>query len=134
MNTRLDDLGKLILRIAVGGLILFHGLWKLQNGIGFVQDVVSRHNLPAFVAYGVYAGEILAPALVIIGLVSRPAALIIAFDMTVAILLGRSADITRTAAGGAWAIEVEMFFFLGALAVACLGAGRFALGMSSRWN
>ncbi|CAA6813055.1 MAG: Unknown protein, partial [uncultured Sulfurovum sp.] len=27
-----DDLGKLILRLMIGGLMLFHGVAKLQNG------------------------------------------------------------------------------------------------------
>jgi putative oxidoreductase len=29
-----DDLGKLLLRLAVGGLMLFHGLHKLFGGVG----------------------------------------------------------------------------------------------------
>ena len=29
-----DDFGKLLLRLAVGGLMLFHGLHKLFDGVG----------------------------------------------------------------------------------------------------
>jgi putative oxidoreductase len=134
MNTRLDDLGKLILRLTVGGLLLSHGLWKLRNGIGFVQEQVSQNGLPEVVAYGVYVGEILAPVLVIMGILTRPAGLIIAFDLAMAVLLARRGDIGTIGPGGAWAIEAEAFFALGGLAIACLGAGRFAVGMSGRWN
>ena len=95
-----DDLGKLILRICVAGLLLVHGLSKLQNGIGFVQNQVGEAGLPSFVAYGVYVGEIIAPVLVILGLFTRPAALIIAFDMVAAILLARRADIATIGPGG----------------------------------
>lgn len=133
-GTRLDDLGRLILRLGVGGMLLLHGIAKFRSGNGFVEQVVSENGLPSFVAYGVYVGEIVAPILVIVGLLSRPAGLIIAFDLFAAIMLARRADIGTVTPVGAWAIEVEMLFLVGGLAIACLGAGRFAFGMSSRWN
>lgn len=134
MGTRLDDLGRLILRLGVGGMLLLHGIAKFQSGNGFVERVVSENGLPSFVAYGAYVGEIIAPILVIVGLFSRPAGLIIAFDLLGAVMLARRADLGTTTPAGAWAIETEMLFLVGGLAIACLGAGRFAFGMSSRWN
>lgn len=128
MRSNLDDLGKLLLRIAVGGLLLLHGVYKVQNGIGFVTDSVVRNGLPAFFAYGVYLGEVVAPVLVLMGLLTRAAGLVIAFDMIGAIFLARSADIAATRPGGAWSIEAEMLFLLGGLAIACLGGGKYALG------
>ena len=133
-STRLDDLGRLFLRLAVGGLLLLHGIAKFKSGNGFVEEQVSQAGLPSFVAYGAYVGEILAPALVIIGLFSRLAGLVIAFDLLGAIMLARQADVSTITSSGAWAIETEMLFLAGGLAIACLGAGRFAFGMSSRWN
>jgi putative oxidoreductase len=133
-STRLEDLGRLILRLSVGGLLLLHGLAKFRSGNGFVEEMVSRNGLPSFVAYGSYVGEIVAPALVIVGLFVRPAGLIIAVDLLGAIFLARSGDVGTVTQSGAWAIETEMLFLLGGLAIACLGAGRFAFGMSSRWN
>jgi putative oxidoreductase len=96
--------------------------------------VVSENGLPSFVAYGAYVGEILAPILVIVGLFSRPAGLIIAFDLLFAVLLARRADLGSITPSGGWAIETEMLFVVGGLAIACLGAGRFSFGVSSRWN
>ena len=133
-NTRLDDAGRLILRLAVGGLLLMHGIAKFRSGNGFVQQMVGQAGLPSFVAYGAYVGEILAPILVIIGLFTRPAGLIIAADLAGAIMLARRADVGTITQSGAWAIEVEVLFLLGGLTIACLGAGRFAFGMSGRWN
>jgi putative oxidoreductase len=134
MGDDLEDLGKLLLRLAVGGLILFHGVAKLQGGIGFVSSAVQQAGLPLFLAYGVYVAEVVAPVLIIIGLLTRPAALTIVIDMLGAIYLVRRGDVTRISdAGGAWAIEVEAFFLLAALAIACLGAGRIALEKPSRW-
>ena len=128
MKTNLDDLGKLLLRLGVGGLLLLHGLDKLQNGIGFVSETMMRNGLPPFFANAVYVGEVVAPGLVLIGLLTRPAGLLIALDMMGAILLARRADLATTRPGGAWSIEAEMLFLLGGCAIACLGGGQFALG------
>ena len=128
MNSNLDDLGKLLLRLAVGGLLLLHGIYKVQNGIAFVTESVMRAGLPSFFAYGVYVGEVAAPILVIAGLLTRPAGLLIALDLFFAIFLARRADIATVRPGGAWSIEAEMLFLFGGLAIACLGAGRFGLG------
>ena len=133
-GARIDDLGKLILRFGIGGILLVHGISKLQNGIGFVEQMVSANGLPAFVAYGVYVGEVLAPVLIIAGVFTRPAALVIAFDLLGAVFMARRADIGKITGGGAWAIEVEALFILGALAIACFGAGRLALGRPGGYN
>ena len=52
-----DDLGKLLLRLAVGGLMLFHGLHKLFGGVGFISGMLVEKGLPGFIAYGVFVGE-----------------------------------------------------------------------------
>jgi putative oxidoreductase len=83
-----DDLGKLLLRLAVGGLMLFHGLHKLF-GVG-LSAACWWKGLPGFIAYGVLIGEVVAPILIILGLFTRPAALVLAFTMVVAwLMVGR---------------------------------------------
>ena len=134
MNTSLDDFGKLILRLSVGGMLLMHGLAKFSNGIGFVQQAVTKAGLPEAIGYFVYAGEIAAPILLILGVLTRPAGLIIAIDLAGAVFLGRRNDIATLNQGGGWAIEVEMMFLLGGLAIACLGAGRLGIGKPGKWN
>ena len=52
------DIGKLILRLVLGGTILLHGIAKLTGGIEFISGSVTSAGLPAFVAYGVYVGEV----------------------------------------------------------------------------
>lgn len=128
MNADIEDLGKLLLRLGVGGLLLLHGIYKVQNGIGFVMESVTRGGLPQFFAYGVYVGEVAAPVLVLIGLLTRPAGLLIALDMLVAIFLARREDIATIRPGGASSIEAELLFLIGGCAIACIGAGRFGLG------
>lgn len=129
-----DDLGKLLLRLSVGGLMLFHGLHKLFDGVGPIKGMLASHGLPEFIAYGVLVGEVVAPCLVILGVLTRPAAVVLAFTMVVAWLLigtGKTFMLDKT---GAWAIESLVYFFFGALAVAFSGAGRYSLASGSVWR
>lgn len=115
--------------------MLFHGVAKLQNGIGFVTSMVDQAGMPAFLAYGVYVAEVLGPVLMIAGVLVRPAALLIMLDMMGAVFLARRDAIMQLGqGGGSWAIEVEAFFFLGALAIVCLGAGRIGIQKPGGWN
>ena len=114
-----DDFGKLLLRLVVGGLMLFHGLHKLFDGVDGISAMLVAKGLPGFIAYGV---------------LTRPAALVLAFTMVVAWLmvgLDKTAALDKT---GAWAIESLVYFFVAGLAIAFLGAGKFALGSKSAWQ
>lgn len=131
---RFDDAGKLILRLTVGLLMLSHGLHKLINGIDGISALVATNGWPSALAYGVYIGEIVAPALIILGVLTRPAALVIVFNMVVAVYLAHSHQIfqlTKTGGwflDGGWFLELQAFFLFGALVIALLGAGKFSLG------
>ncbi|WP_330984274.1 MULTISPECIES: DoxX family protein [Enterobacterales] len=129
-----DDLGKLLLRLAVGGLMLFHGLHKLFGGVEGISGMLVAKGLPGFIAYGVLIGEVVAPILIILGILTRPAALVLAFTMVVAWLMVGTGKTFALDVVGAWAIESLVYFFIGSLAVAFLGAGRFALAKDSAWK
>ncbi|RZT42058.1 DoxX family protein [Cupriavidus agavae] len=130
-----QDVGKAILRIALGVLILLHGIAKLMSGPGFVEQVVTQAGLPAFVAYGVYIGEVLAPVLLIIGLWTRAAALIVAINMLFALGLVHAKQFGEMANTGGWALELQGMYLAAALAVAFLGAGRLSVGgIDGKWN
>ncbi|ROP59033.1 putative oxidoreductase [Enterobacter sp. BIGb0383] len=129
-----DDLGKLLLRFSVGGLMLFHGIHKLIDGVGGIAGMLAAKGLPEFIAYGVLVGEVVAPILIILGILTRPAALTLAFTMVVAWLMvgvGKTWALDKT---GAWAIESMAYFFIAAIAIAYLGAGRYALARDSAWR
>ncbi|URI08064.1 DoxX family protein [Aquincola tertiaricarbonis] len=130
-----DDIGKLVLRLALGVLILLHGISKLMNGIGGIAGMVEKAGLPPVLAYGVYVGEVVAPLLIIVGLFTRPAALIVAFNMVVAIALAHKAQLFSMTNQGGWALELQGMYLFGALAVALLGAGRHSVGgVAGRYN
>lgn len=130
VNRRLshDDAGKLLLRLAVGGLMLFHGIHKLIDGVDGISGMLAAQGLPGFIAYGVLVGEVVAPCLLILGVLTRPAALVVAWLM---VGLDKTFALDTV---GAWAIENLVYFFVGALAIALLGAGRYSLAGQSAWR
>jgi len=135
VNTGWNDIGKLVLRCTVAVLMLFHGVAKMRNGIGWMSGLLAEHHLPFALAYGVYVAEVLAPILLIVGLFTRLAALVIVFDMFMAIVLTKLAKLFTVNMGGGWVAETEAFFALTALAVFFLGAGRFSVrGGNGRWD
>jgi len=130
-----DDAGKLLLRAVLAILLLFHGVSKLSGGIGFITGMLQGLGLPAFLGYGVYVGEVVAPLLILVGLYTRPAALVVAINMVVALLLVHTGQFFTLSDTGGWALELQGMYLGGALAVALLGAGRYSLGgIKGRFN
>ena len=129
------EIGLLIIRITLGVLLSFHGFYKLFNGIGWREGLLSRAGLPFFIGYGVFIGEIIAPMLIIIGYRSRIAALAVVFNMLMAVLLVfREQLFTLKDAGGGWIIELEALFFACALALFFTGGGKYAVSAKSTWD
>ena len=127
MNQNNQDLGKLVLRLSLGLLVLLHGVAKITGGIGFITQVVQGAGLPGWIAYGVYIGEIVAPVMVILGLHARIGAAIVALNMLVAIYLVHAAELFALGQTGGWALELQGMFLFGAIAIALLGPGRFSI-------
>jgi putative oxidoreductase len=122
-----EDIGKLLLRLSVAVLMLFHGVSKAINGIDGIKFLVDRAGLPEFVAYGVYFGEIVVPLLLIFGLFTRISALVFVINMIFAILLAHSADLFALGKTGGLVIELPLFYLLGALVIFFIGAGKYSL-------
>jgi len=128
-----SDLGKLILRVTVGGLLLLHGMHKLLNGIEPIKTMIAAHSVTEAIAYGVYLGEIVGPILVILGLFSRIGGALIVANMIMAVALAGMGGLTAFNAMGGYALELEVFYLVGGLSVMLLGAGRYSMGRG-RWN
>jgi putative oxidoreductase len=126
-NQTLDGVGKLVLRVAVAALMLLHGVHKLGHGIGGVKSMLAARGLPEVLGYGVFLGEVVAPILMIVGWLTRPAALTLSFTMVVAVLLAHTGDVTRLGKAGQWGIELQALFFASGLAVALLGPGPYSV-------
>ena len=131
----LADTAKLLLRVALGLLMLLHGIGKLNGGIAFVLAAVSKTGLPSALGYLVYVGELVAPVLLIVGALTRPAAIIVAINMVVAVWLVHAGQLWSLTPNGGWAIELQALYLVVALGVALLGAGRFSAGrVGGLWN
>jgi putative oxidoreductase len=117
-------------------LILLHGVSKLVHGPGSVLGLLDKAGLPAALGYLVYVGEVVAPLLLIAGVWTRAAALVVAGNMVVAVLLAHTGQLfTLNGKTGGWALELQGMYLLAAVVVALLGAGRHSLGgVAGRWN
>lgn len=122
-----ENTGKLILRLMLGILILTHGISKLTNGVDWIGDSLAASGLPEFFKYGVYVGEIIAPALVILGCYTRAGAWLIAVNMLFAIGLAHWGEVFAITENGALAIEKQYLFMFSAIALALIGPGRYAI-------
>jgi putative oxidoreductase len=130
-----DDHGKLVLRVVLALLLLFHGVSKLIGGIGFISGMLEKAGAPAALGYLVYVGEVIAPLLILIGLYTRAAAVVVAVNMVVALLLVHTSQFFTMADTGGWALELQGMYLGAAIVVALLGAGRFSAGgAAGRFN
>jgi putative oxidoreductase len=103
----LADAGKLLLRLAVGVLLLLHGVAKIASGPEAIVGLVEKAGLPGVLGYAVYLGEVVA-----------------------AIALVHMGELFTRNPGGGWALELQGLFLLAALAVAMIGPGRYAVTRS----
>jgi putative oxidoreductase len=130
-----DDAGKLLLRALLAILILFHGTSKLIGGVGFITGMLAKAGLPSALGYLVYIGEVVAPLLMLFGVFTRAAALVMAVNMIVALLLVHTSQFFTINETGGWALELQGMYLGAALAVALLGAGRYSIGgVAGRFN
>ena len=89
--------------------------------------MLANAGLPAFLKYGVYIGEVLAPLAVIAGFYARVGAWLIAVNMLFAFGLVHAGDLVAMAgSGGGLKLEAQYMFFFTAIALALLGPGRYA--------
>jgi putative oxidoreductase len=123
----MNDVGKLILRLTLGILILMHGIAKLIGGIDFITDTVTSAGMPTLFAYAVYVGEIVAPLLLIAGWYSRIGAVMIAINMLFAIGLVHGAEFFTLGQSGGWALELQGMFLFTAVALALMGPGLYRI-------
>ncbi|OGP86329.1 MAG: GntR family transcriptional regulator [Deltaproteobacteria bacterium RBG_16_58_17] len=124
-----DAVGKLILRLTLGVLILFHGVSKILNPgyLDFIGKQLASIGLPAAIAYGVYFGEVLAPLMIILGVFSRVGGLLVVVNMVFAMVLAHSDQLLTLSKSGGWALELQGFYLFCGIAIFFLGSGRIAI-------
>lgn len=127
MSFRDIDLAALLLRLLVGGMMLFHGFHKVIHGIGGIKIMLQGAHLPEFIAYGVFVGELIAPLFVILGLYSRVGALIIIINMMLAIYLAYGDSLMALNKHGGPVIELTVFYMVVSFAIFLIGPGKYSI-------
>ena len=122
-----DDFGKLILRLTLGILVLLHGVAKIKGGVAGMAPMLAGVGLPPWVAYGAYAGEVLGPIMVILGLFTRTGAFLVFANMVFAVVLVHSGDLLQMNKQGGWALELQGMFLFTAFALMFMSPGRYAV-------
>ena len=120
------NFGLLVVRLTLGVCLFMHGVAKIMNGISGVKSMLAAKNIPEFVAYGVYLGEIVAPIMIILGLFCRIGALIV-FGLSIVILYVAYPDLGAMNAHGGLSAEI-LYLYIGiSLCLLATGGGRFAI-------
>ena len=122
-----QDLGKLILRLSLGILVLLHGIAKLTGGIGGIVGIVEGAGLPGVLGYGALVGEVLGPLMLILGFHARIGAALVAINMLFAIGLAHMGELATLTEQGGWALELQGMFLFTAIALVFLGPGRWSV-------
>ena len=122
-----EDLGKLVLRLTLGILVLLHGVAKLKGGVEGLMPMVQGVGLPPWVAYGAYIGEVVGPVMVILGLFTRTGAFFIFVNMVFAVMLAHRAELFMLDKQGGYALELQAMFMFTALALMLMSPGRIAI-------
>ena len=126
-RTNQSDLGRLVLRIALGVLVLMHGIAKLRGGVDPIEGMLTAQGLPGVLAYGALLGEVLGPLMLIAGFYGRIGALLIAINMLFALGLAHMGQLGQLNDQGGWALELQGMFLFSAIALALLGPGRYSV-------
>ena len=119
---RLQPLGLLLLRIALGVIFITHGYPKLVKSSTDMQHMFVQQGLPAQFVYVAGVLEAFGGGLLMLGLFTRPAALLLAIEMGVAIWKVHSS-------GGI--LAVHLYEFPLALAAACFALTTVGAGVLS---
>jgi putative oxidoreductase len=123
----MHDVARLLLRIALGVLVLLHGVAKLRGGMAGIERLVEANGLPGVLAYGVLVGEVLAPLMVLLGFHARLGGALVAINMLFAIVLAHMGQLGQLNGEGGWALELQGMFLVTAVAIALLGPGRYGI-------
>lgn len=120
------DLALLIARIGLGIVLLTHGIDKLRSGFGATADGFDAMGIPLPAAAAAFAlvAEIGGGALLVLGLLTPLAGILVIAQMAGAFWFAHRGTEVMSANGG-WEL-VGLIAFL-ALVIGATGAGRFSL-------
>ncbi len=112
-----------IMRMAVGGVFLRHGIMKFQNGIGATAGFLANHHIPfaSIVAVVLITVETIGALCVLLGILTRVWAAAMAVVMVVAIIAVKLP--------AHQSFELEGLLLAGALTLVALGDGPLSIAV-----
>lgn len=122
------DLGILFVRLGLGVCLFMHGFAKILHGVGGVKGILAKAGLPEIMAYSSYIGEVVAPIMIILGIFSRIAALlVIGTSLTIMCAyhgLGNLLELTNV---GGFKAEILYLYIALLLCIIFNGSGKYAI-------
>jgi putative oxidoreductase len=123
------QLGIALLRVSLGVMWIAHALLKLMVfTLPGTAHYFASIGLPGFLAYPVFAAELLGGIALLLGLYARQAALALVPVLAVAALVHVPNGWVHTSAGGGW--EYPVFLLAASIALWLLGDGAAAIQRS----
>jgi putative oxidoreductase len=130
-----QDIAKLLLRLTCGGILLFHGVHKVFVEVDHVKAIVENAGMPEFIAYGNIIGEFVAPIFILAGFKTRIAAVVVAFNMLLSILIAHPDIMFSVNNYGGWMIETNVLYMMTAVVLFFSGAGKYSLSRGvGKWD
>lgn len=122
-------LAALVLRVAVGTVLIAHGLQKLRGGVSGFAGVVESVGapFPTLTAYVVVAIEVLGGSLLLVGLLTRVWSTLAALFMVFTTLLVKLDSGLIAPQGQGSGAELDILILAGALAITLMGPGTVSL-------
>ncbi len=137
-NARRRDIGLFVLRLVIGlSMLVFHGWGKLQGGperwegLGGQMANLGIRFAPVFWGFMAMFAEVVCSALLVLGVLFRPSAAMLAFTMLVAVI--RHLSLPEDASGAGWKGASHALELLGVyVALLLTGPGRIRVPLG-RW-
>ena len=126
---RLHPLGLLVLRLALGAVMIAHGYQKVFGGMPQFMQMLQHMGIPAWMAYLTVAAEFGGGILLVAGFLTRLAALAIFIDMVVAIIKVHLHNGLFSKNGG-----FEFPMVCGAIAFSLIWSGAGPIAMDWLWG
>lgn len=126
IDARTAPYAALLLRVSLGVMFIAHGLlkWLVFTLPGTVEFFASV-GFPGWTAYPVTALEIIGGAMLVLGVFTRPLAVVLAFELLGAATVHWANGWLFSNKDGGW--EYPVFLALACAALALLGDGALAL-------
>ncbi|WP_445735743.1 DoxX family protein [Mariniflexile sp.] len=126
MKKSYTDLGLLLLRIGFAGMLLTHGIPKInllfESPIKFADPIGVGETTSLILAL---IGEVIAPIFILIGFKTKLATIPSIITMGVAVLVVHAADPFGVK-------EKALLYLVGFLAILLMGAGKYAIDTSKK--